>query len=85
VSFEVVWSATAIKLLERIFDSIDDQEGLINTVTRINTELASVAAEAGESREPGRRILFKFPLVITYDVIERIRSVTIIEVGRMRR
>lgn len=85
MTYKVVWDIQAIASLQRIFDFNNDQEGLINTVTRVNIELGSVPLEVGESREVGRRVLFKYPLVVHYDVVERIKSVSIFHVGLTRR
>lgn len=69
-----------LEQLQRIHDTMLDQEGMRNTVTRIELELRKIPHEAGESRDRGRRVLFKFPLLVWYRIDERLRQVIITDV-----
>jgi hypothetical protein len=80
MTYRVSWESDAIDELQRIHDKAPDKEAVLNAVTRIGLELASVPLEAGESREQGTRILFKFPLVIWFHANERLREVVIFRV-----
>jgi hypothetical protein len=80
VSYEVYWSPDILEQLQRIHDAALDQEGMRNTVTRIELELQKIPHEAGESRDRGRRVLFKFPLLVWYRIYERLRQVIITDV-----
>jgi hypothetical protein len=66
-------------------DTAVDQEGVLNTVTRIGLELSAQPGIAGESRDGNARILFKHPLVVWYEIHERMKEVVIYEVRPSRR
>jgi hypothetical protein len=85
VRYQVVWNDHAIELLQRIYDGTDDKEGLIHTVTRIGLELGAEPTEAGESRDPGQRILFKYPLVVWFRLDEDQGDVVIFDVKPSRK
>ena len=80
MSYEVYWSPDMLEQLQRIHDAALDQEGMRNTVMRIELELGKIPHEAGESRDLGRRVLFKFPLLVWYRIDERLRQVIITDV-----
>jgi hypothetical protein len=80
VNYDVYWSPTILEQLQGIHDTASDQEGIRNTITRIELELGSIPHEAGESRDGNFRILFKFPLVVWYRIDERLRQVVITDV-----
>lgn len=85
MNYEVYWDSEAIEALQRIAVSTNDPEGLAHTVLRLGLELGMNPLDAGESRERGRRVLFKYPLVVRYYVNERTNEVTVYYVRLMRR
>lgn len=80
MNYRVIWDPDVNDPLQRIYDETPDKEAVVNAVTRIGLELAAVPLEAGESRENGTRILFKFPLIVWYRTDERLRDVVIFRV-----
>lgn len=84
MKYSVAWDPDAIEALQRIYDASPDQEGLVNTVTRIGIELSLNPIQAGESREHGKRILFKYPVVVVFRIVDRLQSVSILEIRPMR-
>ena len=85
MTFHVVWEDAALAELDDIWNAAPDREGIQNTATRINTELEFNALEAGESRRPPYRVLFKFPLVVWFQVLERLQEVRVLHVRAMKR
>jgi len=85
VNYRVIWSLRATEELQRLYDSALDQEGVLNAVTRIGLELAAQPETAGESRDQDARILFKPPLIVWYELHERMKDVVIYEVRPSRR
>lgn len=83
--FRVTWDLAANDELQRIYDDAIDKEGVVNAVTRIGLELAAVPLEAGESRDNNIRILFKFPLVVWFQVNEQMLEVAVVQVSSCRR
>ena len=84
MTYRVSWNEVATEGLQRIYDASLDQEGVLNTVTRIGLELSAQPEQAGESREAGTRILFKHPLVVWFRIDERMREVVVFEVRPLR-
>jgi hypothetical protein len=85
VSFRVVWELAALKELDDIWNAAYDKEGVKNTATRIDTELTFNPLEAGESRDIGFRVLFKYPLIVWFHVEERMREVHVLHVKAIQR
>src|SRR5207244_10762682 len=85
VSYRVVWEDAALAQLDEIWKASLDQEGLQNTATRINTELTFNPLEAGESRSRSYRVLFKYPLVVWFRVVERLSEVQVLHVRSAER
>ena len=85
MNYRVVWDYDAVDALQRIYDASRDQEGLANTVTRIGIELGLNPTQAGESRDIGKRILFKHPLVIWFRIDDRMKEVVVTNVRALRR
>jgi hypothetical protein len=85
VTFRVAWENAALAELDEIWKASLDKEGIENTAIRVDTELAFNPLEAGESRSEGHRVLFKFPLVVWFRVVERIREVQVLHVSITRR
>jgi len=61
-------------------ESVPRQEGIQNTATRISTELTFHPIEAGDSRSRNDRVLFKYPLVVWFRVVERLKEVQVLHV-----
>ena len=80
MTFRVVWESAALTELDEIWKAALDQEGIQNTATRINTELTFNPLGAGESRDDDFRVLFKFPLIVWFRVMERIQEVQVLHV-----
>lgn len=85
MTYRVIWSLRATDELQRLYDTSLDQEGVLNTVTRIGLELSAQPEIAGESRAGNARILFKHPLVVWFEIHERMKEVVIYEVRPSRR
>lgn len=85
MSYQVIWEDAALVELDQIWKASLDKEGLQNTATRINTELTFRPLEAGESRSRDYRILFKYPLVVWFRVIERLKEVQVLHVRSAER
>ena len=84
MKYQVVWEADAIDALQGIYNAAYDQEGVLNTVTRIGMELSSNPHEAGESRDVGERVLFKFPLLVFFRISEPLKQVAVYKVRPIR-
>jgi hypothetical protein len=84
VNYRVIWELPARTSLQQLYDAARDQEGLVQTVTRIDLELSANPAEAGESREVGTRILFKYPLIVWFQINERMKEVMVFQVRAAR-
>ena len=80
MSYRVIWDDAALAQLDEIWKASLDKEGLKNTATRINTELTFNPLEAGESRSRDYRVLFKYPLVVWFRVVERLSEVQVLHV-----
>jgi hypothetical protein len=85
VTYRVIWDDMALVQLDEIWKASLDQEGIQNTATRINTELRFNPLQAGESRSRNYRVLFKYPLVIWFRVIERLSEVQVLHVRSAER
>ncbi len=84
MNYRVIWNEAATDALQLLYNAALDQEGVINTVTRIGLELSARPDEAGESRDGTNRILIKYPLVVWYHVNDRLKLVTVFQVRLQR-
>lgn len=84
MSFRVIWSDESLAELHQVWSTSLDQEGVQNTAKRIDIELTFNPLEAGESRGTDRRIMFKFPLIVWFRVLERMREVQVLHVRRLK-
>jgi len=84
VSYTVTWNDRASHDVQRIYEASADQQGVANTVLRIGLELRHHPHEAGESREAGTRILFKYPLVVWFHIDDRLQDVLVFRAKAMR-
>jgi hypothetical protein len=85
VNYRVIWDDEAIEQLQRIFDTGNDREAIVHAVHRIGLELAANPLQAGESRDRGRRVLFKHPLMVQYRLKSRLEEILIFDVRFLRR
>ena len=85
MNYRVVWEDAALGQLDEIWKASPDKEGIQNTATRINTELTFNPLEAGESRSRDYRVLFKYPIVVWFRVLERLREVQVLHVRSVGR
>jgi hypothetical protein len=85
VTYYVEWDDRALTALDEIWKTSHDREAIQNVATRIDTELTFNPTEAGESREGDFRVLFKFPIVVWFRVIERIQLVQVVYIRAIRR
>ena len=85
MTFRVEWETAALDDLDQIWREADDKEGIENTAVRINTELTYQPLSAGESRDNGRRVLFKFPLIVWFRVLAERQEVRVLHVYAIKR
>jgi plasmid stabilization system protein ParE len=85
MSFRVTWDEAALAQLDEIWKASSDKEGVQNTATRMDTERTFNPLEAGESRSRDYRVLFKYPLVVWFRVIERLREVQVLHIRTIER
>ena len=69
MSYAVIWDDDVQDELQRLHDAALDQEAVRHAVVRVGLELRQIPLTAGESRGDNRRVLFKFPLVAWYTVM----------------
>ena len=84
MTYRVLWEDAALAELNSIWEAALDKEGIRNTATRINTELTYNPLAADESRDQHYRVLFKFPLVVWFEVLERLQEVRVLHVRGMK-
>ena len=84
MSYRVIWNRQATEAVQRIYDATFDKEGVVHAVTRVGLELESQPHDAGESRDPGERILFKPPLIVWFEIDERMKEVIVANVRSSR-
>jgi hypothetical protein len=80
VSYRIDWEEEALQELQRLYDESLDKEGFVNCLVRLGLELSANAPDAGESRDKGRRVLFKYPLIVWFYTNERLNEVVIYQV-----
>jgi hypothetical protein len=85
VNYRVIWDEQAIEQLQQIYDAAHDHEAVAHAVYRIGLDLAANPLQAGESRDRGRRVLFKHPLMVQYRLKHRLDEILIIDVRYLSR
>jgi plasmid stabilization system protein ParE len=85
VTYRVVWDDRALDELDGIRRQYPDKEGLNHVVSRLDTQLSHQPNEAGESRHRNYRVLFKYPLVVWFEIMDRMREVRIVHVRITKR
>jgi plasmid stabilization system protein ParE len=82
MKYHVVYQPTAEDQLADIWTVAPDQIRVTRAADRIDALLTYTPTTVGESRAPGVRVLFEDPLVVTYEVIEDDKRVTVLRVAR---
>jgi hypothetical protein len=85
VKHEIVWSPTAYRSLQTIWDDAFDREAIARSVDKIQAALSENAHEKGESRPNGSRIYFASPLGIAFWANDRTTEVEVRAVWIIRR
>lgn len=85
MSYDVSWTSRARSELAAIQAAMRDKESVEHAALRVDLELAGNPLEAGESRDAGRRVLFKYPLVVWFRVNERLREAIVYDVRQWLR
>lgn len=70
MKFTVIWRPSAEAELALIWTESADRSAVTRAANRIDTLLSSNAADAGESRDGGERIIFEKPLAVLVEVSE---------------
>lgn len=83
--FKVTWTPSAEADLARIWLAARDRERLTEVSARIEEGLARSPTSAGESREPGVRLIFDDPLWVEFETDQSARTVRILTVWRYSR
>jgi len=83
--YRVEWVDSAFDELANIWLSADEQSRTAITVAAdsLEQQLKQEPHSIGESRDRGRRVCFAGPLVVTYEVQDRLRLVTVLHVRRL--
>jgi plasmid stabilization system protein ParE len=84
VNFRVLWEEKALAELNEIWTRAIDREGVELASKRIDIELTYNPLAAGEARGSEHRVLFKFPVVVWFRVLERMREVHVLHVRPMK-
>jgi hypothetical protein len=85
VTYRVVWDHRALDELRQIRREHPGREGFRHVVTRVNRQLSHGPLQAGESRQHNYRVLFKYPLVVWFEVIGRLQEIRIVHVRKTNR
>ncbi len=85
MSYRVVWDNRALDELRSIRRQHSDREGFRHVITRINRQLSHNPLQAGESRHHNYRVLFKYPLVVWFEVIDRLQEIRVMHVRKTNR
>ena len=84
MKFTVNWTPDAEAQLTRIWLAARDRATLTAATHAIEQNLGTDPANAGESRDPGRRITIEMPLAVIFRVDETPYTVRILRVWRVR-
>lgn len=82
---EVVWSSSAYRSLQEIWDDAFDREAIAHAIDEIQIELSNDAHAKGESRPGGARVFFASPLGVAFWANDRTTDVEIRAVWIFRR
>jgi len=80
VNHDVVWTVEAYRALQSIWDSAGDREQVVHAIDEILDQLAVDAADQGESRANGSRVIFVRPLGVSFWANARTTEVLIFDV-----
>jgi plasmid stabilization system protein ParE len=84
VKFTVIWAPPADRVLTAIWLAARDRIAVTAAARQIVHRLGTDPANAGESRDPGRRITFEGPLAVLFRVDETPYTVRILRVWRVQ-
>ena len=84
MKFTVTWTPDAEAQLTRIWLAARDRTTLTAATHAIEQKLGTDPANAGESRDPGRRITIEEPLAVIFRVDETPYTVRVLRVWRTR-
>lgn len=82
MTFKVTWTPAAESDLAAIWLAARDRERLTEVSARIEGRLAHSPKSAGESREPGVRLMFDDPLWVEFEIDQPGSTVRILTVWR---
>ncbi len=80
--FTVLWEGAAESDLAEMWLAARDRQRLSEASARIEDRLGRAPESAGESREPGVRLMFDDPLWVEFEIDEPNRKVYILTVWR---
>ncbi|HEX6984060.1 MAG TPA: hypothetical protein VF170_01730 [Planctomycetaceae bacterium] len=83
MSYSVTWDRDAEAELAACWLAARDRQRLAEACARIDAILATSPEEAGESREPGRRLMYVDPLWVRFEVDASRRRVLVSSVWRI--
>ena len=84
MKYTLHWKESAEEELLRLWLGARDRSRLNEASTMIDKALSTQPAEAGESREPGYRVLIVDPLAVYFEIDELRREVWVANVWRVR-
>jgi hypothetical protein len=84
MTFTVVWSTDAERVLTRLWTDASDRRAVADAANAMDVLLRTAPLEVGESRAADDRILTVLPLSVHYDVRTDDRLVEVWAVWRVR-
>ena len=85
MTYQVIWEDSALAELHGIWQVSIDKDGIQQVAKRIDIELTHNPRQARESRHEDFRVLFKYPLVVWFRVLERMQMVQVLHVRLVKR
>lgn len=82
--YTVLWKKNAEDELAEIWIDAADRESVTRAAYEIDRRLRVAPTTAGESRDPGQRVLLIAPLGVTFQIYEEDRIVRVADVWRFR-
>jgi hypothetical protein len=80
MNYDVGWLPVAESNLGTIWKQAEDPDQVVFAARLLERLLEEMAGEAGESREPGLRIVFEPPLAIKFWVNEEAKRALVVQV-----
>jgi len=84
MNFDVEWIREATLELGKIWMNSPDREMVGRAAVELERSMIEDAAGLGESREPGMRIAFQGPLIVTFWVNEQVKRALVLHVRERR-